>query len=205
VPEAQTLTPALATARLYRGITGFTDPVASPTGRKLRPGKALVYGEITAAGTRRVVAATGLGDGDVFVDLGSGIGKVALQVALTVPGVRCIGVEIDSLRHEKACKALQRALARGLLAAGQCVFQHRDIRDTDLSEATVVLANSTCFPPPLVRLIARHVAGQAHPVTLVATEALHPRTAAPLRHLASIHCPTSWNAAHQVHLYRRPT
>jgi len=193
----------VAVNRFYRGISGYAADGVGPDGRKLRPSRARVYGELTPVGTRQLIAATRLSAGDVFVDLGSGVGKVVLQVALAVPGVRCIGIEIDGDRHASACEALRRAEACGALEPGRCVLLHGDIRRADLGSATVLFAHATCFPAAMLGSVARRIAAQDRKVTLVTTSKLSARAARLLAFAGSRACQLSWDKRHRIHLYRR--
>jgi len=193
----------LAVDRFYEGISGYGSDGAGPDGRKLRRARARVYGERTPVGTRQLIAATRLGAGDVFVDLGSGVGKVVLQVALAIPGVRCIGIEIDGARHASACEALRRAEACGALEPGRCVLLHGDMRRADLGTATVLFAHATCFPAAMLGSVARRIAAQDRTVTLVTTGKLSGRAARLLAFTGSRACQLSWDRHHRIHLYRR--
>jgi len=193
----------LAIKRFYDGIMGFGASGAGPDGRKLRPARAHVYGELTSAGVRQLIRATRLSADDVFVDLGSGVGKVVLRVALAVPGVRCIGIEIDGARHASACEALRRAEACGVLEPGRCVFRHGDIRQADLGNATVFFAHSTCFPAAMLGAVARRIAAQERAATLVTTSRLKGRVGKLLAFVATRACQLSWDRHHRMHLYRR--
>lgn len=201
-PQAQPRRRCVAVSRFYQGISGYAGTGAGPNGRTLRPARARVYGELTPAGTRQLIRATRLGPGDVFVDLGSGVGKVVLQVALAVPGVRCIGIEIDGARHASACEALRRAEACGLLEPGRCVLHHGDIRQADLGNATVLFAHSTCFPAKMLGALARRIAAPGRPVTLVTTSLLSGRAAKLLAFAATRACQLSWDKHHRMHVYR---
>jgi hypothetical protein len=192
----------VAIARFYDGISGFSSSGAGPSGRKLRPARAHVYGELTSVGVRQLIRATRLGADDVFVDLGSGVGKVVLRIALAVPGVRCIGMEIDGARHANACEALRRAEACGALEPGRCVFQHGDIRQADLGNATVLFAHSTCFPAAMLGGLARRIAAQDRAMTLVTTNRLIGRAGKLLVFAATRACQLSWDKHHRMHLYR---
>jgi hypothetical protein len=193
----------VAIERFYDGISGFDASGAGPDGRKLRPARARVYGELTSAGVRQLIRATRLGADDVFVDLGSGVGKIVLQVALAVPGVRCIGIEIDGARHASACEALRRAEACGVLEPGRCVFRHEDIRQADFCLATVLFAHSTCFPAAMLGAVARRMAAQERAGTLVTTSRLTGRAGKLLAFVATRACQLSWDKHHRMHLYRR--
>jgi hypothetical protein len=72
-----------------------------------------------------------LGDRDVLVDLGSGLGQVPLLTGVCT-AARGIGVEVDG-----ALVATARRSARGL-GLTSVTFMHQDAREADLSTATVV-------------------------------------------------------------------
>lgn len=203
-PVAQPRRRAVAVGRFYAGISGFGTTGTAPSGRALRYARSHTYGELTPAGTRQLIAATRLGEGDVFVDLGSGVGKVVLQIALTVPGVRCIGIEINGARHAQACEALRRAEACGALPPGCCVLLHGDIRRADLASATVLFAHSTCFPAKMMGSLVRRIVARDQAVTLATTNALSGRAAKLLVFAGTRACQTSWDRRHRVHLYRYP-
>jgi len=187
-PPARPRRRGVAIERFYDGISGFGMSGAGPDGRKLRPARARVYGELTSAGVRQLIRATRLSADDVFVDLGSGVGKVVLQVALAVSGVRCIGIEIDGARHASACEALRRAEALGVLEPGRCAFRHGDIRRADLGNATVFFAHSTCFSAPMLGAVARRIAAQERAATLVTTRRLTGRAGTLLAFVATRAC-----------------
>lgn len=190
--------------RLYSGIDGFGAVGAGPGGRALQPARSHTYGELTSVGTRQLIAATGLCATDLFVDLGAGVGKVALGVALRVPGIRCIGIEISGARHAGACQALHRAEALGWLEPGRCTFRHADALNADLSGATILFANSTCFPEKLLGSIARKVAALDGPLTFVTLQRLPAGPDRMFEHVATRVCQTSWTKRCDMHLYRRP-
>jgi hypothetical protein len=65
---------------------------------------ASTYGEITPAGFRALARRVGLGAQDVFVDLGSGVGRAVVQAALENGVRRSAGVELAASRHERAAR-----------------------------------------------------------------------------------------------------
>jgi Histone methylation protein DOT1 len=188
---------------LFKDVSGYATDGIGPAGRRLRRAKALVYGELTAVGIRQLIRAAGLGNGDRFVDLGSGVGKIVLQVALEVPDVTCLGLEIDAQRHEHASAALRRAEEKGWLAPGRCMLRHEDARSADLQGATVLFANSTCFEPALLSALGRRVADLPRPVTFATLRELPPRTARLFEPVGDSPCHTSWSKHVTVHVYRR--
>jgi SAM-dependent methyltransferase len=70
-------------------------------------------------------------EGDVFYDLGSGLGQVVLLVHL-LTGVSAKGVEIEPAYCEYA-----RGCARGLGLGAEVCFIAGDARDVNLSEGTI--------------------------------------------------------------------
>jgi len=196
------MSPAAAVGRLYKGVDGFGAVGAGPDGAALRPGRVHVYGELTTVGVRQLVRATGLAAGDRFFDLGSGTGRVVLQVAASVPGARCVGIEVSGSRHEAACAVRSRTVAMGLVARRQCVFLHQDLREAEFRRATVLFANSTCFPAHLLRHLAETIAEMRRGVVFASLQELQAGVARRFESLGEHPCATSWDRAHSVHVYR---
>jgi hypothetical protein len=115
--------------------------------------------------------------GGVMVDLGSGLGKVVMTAALTLPFARCVGVELLNYRHRLAQERLVRLLmlarqglealpqplkpetplllpsgieasGRHLLELGSRIaFIESDMFKVDVRGASLVFLYSTCFGP----------------------------------------------------------
>ena len=77
-----------------------------------------------------LIAAAAVGEDDVFVDLGSGMGHVPLLVSM-MTGVQSIGIEVEA-----AYVASARECARSLRLSG-VRFIAQDVREADLSSGTV--------------------------------------------------------------------
>ena len=77
-----------------------------------------------------LMRASALSDGDVFVDLGSGLGHVAM-LAFMMTGVRSIGIEVDPTYVASAQECAQS------LHLSQVRFIREDARSADLSSGTV--------------------------------------------------------------------
>ena len=74
--------------------TGFG---VDSTDQNIDPGN-LQYGEITYQGMQPLYSALELGQGDVFYDLGCGVGKLVLYVALRGDAARSVGLEVGQRR-----------------------------------------------------------------------------------------------------------
>jgi SAM-dependent methyltransferase len=193
---------AAAVARLYNDVDGFGEVGVGPDGAALRRGRAHVYGELTTIGVRQLIRATGLAAGDRFFDLGSGTGRVVLQVAASLPGTRCVGIEVSGRRHEAARAVLSQALAKGLVARRQCTFLHQDLREANLARATVLFANSTCFPAELLRHLAEMISKLRRGTVFASLQELPSRSVRLFEPLGEHPCATSWDRKHTVHIYR---
>lgn len=115
------------------------------------------YGEITCDAVdllARVFFEGERGSHDASViDLGSGLGKIAFQLAMIAPGAReMIGVELAKSRHDVAVKALE-ALEGDAERAARLHCPVRlvcgDVCDDHYRGATHAFANSLLFSPAL--------------------------------------------------------
>ena len=139
--------------------------------------KQFTYGEVTPIGVRQLIHILGLQqlvdddkqspmDPTVFYDLGSGAGKLVVQMFLEKVTSISVGVELSKRRHDLAVKSwtsLQEAagLSRDDVVCkirnkdGQLVEQDRvillnkDMVKTDFSDATHIYLSSLCFPRAL--------------------------------------------------------
>ncbi|GAA3243395.1 class I SAM-dependent methyltransferase [Pseudonocardia petroleophila] len=76
---------------------------------------------------RRILRRSEVGSDDVFVDFGSGMGRVVLQAALAYPFRRVVGVELSTELHEIASGNLERN--RDRLRTRDVTLVHSDVRD----------------------------------------------------------------------------
>ena len=74
--------------------TGFGSDI---TDENIDPGN-LQYGEVTYQGMQPLYSALDLRPGDVFYDLGCGVGKLVLYVALRGDAARSVGLEVGQRR-----------------------------------------------------------------------------------------------------------
>lgn len=122
----------------------------------------LIYGEFTQQELDNYFAALApyLPAQGHFIDLGSGLGKVVMNAALALPGMRCTGVELLGYRHAMAQERLAAMLAAGAAEDAACAASvqarvrllQQDMFAADVSDATLVFIYSTCFAPLMDRL-----------------------------------------------------
>ncbi|HSW38059.1 MAG TPA: hypothetical protein VLL97_01040, partial [Acidobacteriota bacterium] len=111
------------------------------------------------AAIERMVKLAELRDGDVVIDLGSYDGRIVLEALRSHPGVRGLGVDIDSYWVSKANEA---AKEQGF--GDRAKFFHRNAFDTDLSEVTVV---KMWLYRSLTQLLRPQILSQARPGTRI--------------------------------------
>lgn len=159
------------------------------------------YGELTPAGVDRLLRELEPTPDDVFYDLGSGIGKVVLQVAMSVPIARCVGVELSASRCRLARTALRRARRRGLILARRTVIRHGDLLAEPIDDATMVYTCSTAYSLRFMAMIARKLRSVPRSLRFVTLQELItvPRG---FRHVRTVTVATTWNRRTPAHVYR---
>lgn len=151
------LAPRAVIRQLYREAHGYDDDPAGEA-RVAATGSSATYGELMPAATDELVRYLGLGPADSFYDLGCGLGKVVLQVAMTAPVARCVGIELMSRRHRVAQRMLQQVSERGLLRARECQLRHADFMRARIGDATVAYTCSTAFSSEFMQALAARLA-----------------------------------------------
>jgi len=170
-------------SKLYPRGVGFTTNVE---------GKEFVYGEVTPTGVRELIAAvpTGISADDQFVDLGSGVGRVPLQIFFATAVRRSTGIELENSRHGHATAALKAvhnlATAKGsnskedvhldllegdsqsLTVAGRTLaFVHGDALTAALEGTSIIFINSLAFPDDLWMKLQTHLVTSLAPGTIL--------------------------------------
>ncbi|MRW85285.1 histone methylation protein DOT1-like protein [Pseudoduganella sp. FT26W] len=191
----------------------------------------LIYGEMQRFELENYFDAVKpfLPPGGVMVDLGSGLGKVVMTAALTLPFTRCVGIELMTYRHRLAQERLVSLLTlnrqgleslpqplladaplllpsgaqttgRHLLELGSRIaFIESDMFKVDVRGASLVFLYSTCFGP-LMDALSNKLARELPEGALVTT------TTYPIKHpafrLLETHAPgtLSWTS---VMIYQR--
>lgn len=175
-----------------------------------RAGKgAATYGELLADAASTLFRWFAPTRDDVFVDLGSGSGRLPIQALCETDVGRAIGVELSVGRHAAARRAQELVAAavdfpdRTELAR-RLVFLNEDLCRTNLAEATLIWMSSTAFPAPLFHAACRHLDACALRLRLLATT-----TALPgpwdrvFESVGTLHLATSWSPRTRVHIARR--
>lgn len=139
---------------------------------------------------------------DVFYDLGSGTGKIPLQVALQSPCKSAVGIEFVHARHAigQAALARLRAMAEGgdallarrhtqiLSALDRTRLVEGDVCDpaVPLEDATAIFINNTVFQPDLMARIVERLARLPHLRVVCSCPLLLPPVCACVRALCKL-------------------
>lgn len=145
---------------IYTDISGFKRLGKREHKDLVEHGGYPTYGEITYQGAKILfddLASTRMRTKtkrkkDVFYDLGTGVGRLPLQVYLEYPWIiRSVGIELSPTRFKGALEALARLKERGLVERKRHVeFIEDSILDVDVSDGTIFYAGSTCFSAKLM-------------------------------------------------------
>lgn len=150
--EAETL-PGPAIKHLYRVIQKSSGAVGG------YGHNGPVYGEITMGTFQKVVNAmvkhTGFDASSSFVDIGSGLGKPSLHVALN-PGVQLsCGIEVEELRWQLSMHNLRFVMAQvPEMRKNVVYFAHADATEIDLHDFTHIYMFDVGFPPNVLNSLA---------------------------------------------------
>ncbi|KAF2164596.1 hypothetical protein M409DRAFT_24991 [Zasmidium cellare ATCC 36951] len=141
-------------AQLYdRSIAPHLKPLT--TRRAPKKPTSAIYGELQPAFLSTIFKKTALGPGQVYIDLGSGVGNTALQAALET-GASAHGLEREAFPHLVSALHLQQFHIRCMLwglKPGKVQLYHADflhaphLTDLLLPEADVVVVNNFRFEP----------------------------------------------------------
>jgi hypothetical protein len=105
------------------------------------------HGEIFYSSINKLLSECVFKEQDVFVDLGSGQGKMVLQVYLQTAVQAVYGIELLPDLHDKAMLAAKKVEHdMGQLCSGRkLVFECGDFFKINFQMATIVFINSICF------------------------------------------------------------
>lgn len=184
----------------YKDIEGFKIPTFDSKNVRKSKGSP-VYGEINHQALNKLLDYLKLGPKDVFYDLGSGVGKVIIQTALTTRVKLAVGIELSGTRHDSAKQALDRAIEMHPMLKNRVRFLQKDLLTVDLKPATVIYTCSTAFSESFMNKLTKHLVRFTHPFRLISLQDLpeHPE----INHVATLRLDMSWLRSTPVYIYQR--
>lgn len=162
---------------IYENKGGYIIP-AEEIDAILKAGGHPQYGEIPYDSAAHILDDLNLSRQDVFYDLGSGVGKLTLQVYLTTAVKRSVGIELSKTRWIIAESCRKQATADDHIIHGRdLVFLNQDISSASLSEATVCFISGIAFPAPLIQSLMDRFGALDHAVKVISVLPLpaHPQ------------------------------
>lgn len=173
--------------------------------------KAWTYGEISFDGVTRLKSELGNVEDGVFYDLGSGLGRMVLQVFMEWRVGKAVGVELSEHRHSRAVRALHQLEPKiSELAANfperAVEFRNDNLLTTDVSDATIVYLACTCWDADFMSEVMDKLAPLPHLEWIVSTESLEKEFGITDLPWVSLHkdvqLPMSWDAEWPVYIYK---
>jgi hypothetical protein len=186
--------------RIYKDLEGFEIPREDEQWVRKSKGSP-IYGEINQQALSYLLDYLQLAPKDVFYDLGSGVGKVVMQTALSTPVGRAAGVELSVARYEEALVALERACNYETNLSKRVQFYNEDLLTTNLHKATVIYTCSTAFSQSFMKKLSEHLANFKHNFKLISLQDLPESPDFELLEILKLDM--SWTRKAPVHIYRR--
>ena len=154
------------------------------------------YGELTPRGFAKLASAVGLDSTDVFLDAGSGLGRLVIQAAREFGTRRAFGVELARSRHHAALQSLQcepvNVSCRVTLLEGDCAAQ--DLWQAHLSSVGVVFVSNLLFDASLNQRLKHCIEQHAPQARAVACLRKWADTLEGYMEPFEVLCETSWTA-----------
>lgn len=98
---------------------------------------------------------------DTFYDLGSGNGRLALQMQLLTPIIKSVGIELSPTRHAQALLAQSAAHALRLdEGSGQLELFCADMLQSEYGGATLIFSYNLCLSNAFMGRMERHLLAQ---------------------------------------------
>jgi len=195
---------ALPWQECYAGLrSGFDTDARDRADVEAQSGRgAAAYGEPTEHAVARLLRWLAPGPEDVFVDLGSGTGRLCMQVAEQTNAGTVLGIELSTQRDATARTAASRWLAgRPDTRPDRVQFVRGDLRACDLSAVTLVWAGATCFPPAVLRHVACALTTLPRLRCAVLTCALPEPWHRQLHQIGHLNLETTWAHRVRCHVY----
>ncbi|HBS47960.1 TPA: hypothetical protein DEO28_02920 [Candidatus Dependentiae bacterium] len=188
--------------KLYLNKNGFN--ISPKEYEKItNQGGAPTYGEITYESLETIIKDLKMTKKDIFCDLGCGIGKVCVQVRLTTPVKKSIGIELSESRVKQA-QEIKTLLERKQLISNKggkiLKFYKQNILEADLKDVTVVFMCSTCFSEDLMKKITKKLSSCKKGLKVVTLKQLPANKQFVLQQEKNL--AMSWSSASPVYFYK---
>lgn len=182
-------------AKVYQDTQGYQRYSLAEHALYKDAGICITYGELLYPSAKKIIHEMSKDQNEVFLDLGSGLGKCALQVFMQTELRRVLGIEASKELHTQALTAFNQVKSdfpffweEGRSLTLICDnFLHADWQD-----ATIVYSCSTCFTQELLIAIGNKINQQPKVKQVFSFRPL-PSLKLPLKKVFGVEC--SWDSA----------
>ncbi len=176
----------------------YLNTLYSTTHEMLRSEKDIctTYGEILLPSIDKLLRIIKCSNDDVFVDYGSGLGKIVIHVFLKTVVNAAYGIELSPELHQhaiNAAKKLQYDLPSLYDDGRKLEFFLANFLERPIPNATIAIINATCFTQPLLNKLGKVLENTSSIHTVLSTRPINT-----LRRLAfkkSVRIECSWDTA----------
>lgn len=127
------------------------------------------YGEVIRSGVEVIIEKINKykkpNEKDIFIDIGSGSGKLVMHLSIKSDIKTLVGVEIVPQRNRYS-----KWIKEKILADKSIFFIEKDIRDFDISIASIIFMNNICFDSELNDYIYNKAREGCHLISAVPIE-----------------------------------
>lgn len=155
----------------------------------------ITYGELLYPSVKKLIQQLAPTPKDIFLDLGSGLGKCALQVFMQTDVSTVLGIEASLALHQQALKAqamLKKDFPFYWEAQRNLRFQYENFLQADWQAATLIYTCSTCFTQELLVAIGNRINKESQVRKVFSLRPL-PTLQLPLKRVFAVEC--SWDSA----------
>lgn len=154
------------------------------------------YGEVLYPSMYLLLSLISISKEDIFVDLGSGLGKVVLQWFLQSPVKKALGIELIPELHIQA----ERIAKRVAIECPEFFAQDRVLQlmqgsffDISFQEATIIFLGSPCFSPKMLHQLGHLIENTPSIHTVLSLRPLLHLTRLQFKKVIRVEC--SWDSA----------
>jgi len=120
--------------------------------------KTLIYGEILLDSFYEILKVAQPRDGEIFYDLGCGVGKPVFAASLLFPFSKSIGIELLQDVYQGALKVkknFEKNYPNEQVNNKKILFINGDIFKTDFFDGDVIFVHATCLPNQLMEVLSK--------------------------------------------------
>lgn len=153
------------------------------------------YGELLYPGVKKLLQNITIGPDDIFLDLGSGLGKCAMQVFMQTDLRKVIGIEASKALYDQVVLVEKRIKADFPIfweKQRQLIYLCDNFIQADWQGATIVYTCSTSFTQELLVSIANKVNEQKQVKQVLSLRSI-PNLRLPLKKTFEVEC--SWDTS----------